>query len=59
MTCHRCGETTPRLTLKQIHCPRCDREVTALLPKPVRGFIPEWRRRDLVKDFSEQRGILV
>jgi len=52
MTCLRCGEMTPRLTLSQIHCPRCQREVAALLPHPVRGFVPEWRRRDLARDMT-------
>ena len=52
MTCHRCNETTPRLTLSQVHCPRCDREVAVLLREPVRGFVPEWRQRSLLKDMS-------
>jgi uncharacterized protein with PIN domain len=52
MTCLRCGEHTPRLTLSQLHCPRCQREVAALVRLAVRGFVPEWRRRDLAKDMT-------
>lgn len=29
--CLRCGLETPRLTTRQIHCPRCEREVAALI----------------------------
>ncbi len=29
--CHRCGDPTPRLTVKQDHCPRCAAEVAALI----------------------------
>lgn len=29
--CLRCGLETPRLTTRQIHCPRCEREVAALV----------------------------
>jgi NMD protein affecting ribosome stability and mRNA decay len=52
MTCHRCGEHTPRLTLSQRYCPRCEREVAALLPHPAPANLPEWRRRDLARDMT-------
>jgi rRNA maturation protein Nop10 len=56
MTCRRCGEHTPRLTLSQAHCPRCEREVAALLPHPAKGFVPEWRRRLPARDETQVRG---
>ena len=31
MTCKRCGEHTPRLSLNQTHCPRCAVEVANLI----------------------------
>ena len=36
MTCHRCGEHTPRLTIRQTRCPRCQREVEQLVAKSSR-----------------------
>lgn len=59
MTCHRCNESTPRLTLSQVHCPRCDREVAVLLREPVRGFVPEWRKRSLLRDETQITGIVL
>ena len=44
MTCRRCGEQTPRLTLTQRYCPRCEREMTR--------SVPEWRRRLPAKDLT-------
>ncbi len=31
MTCARCGEYTPRLTIAQRYCPQCAREVAAII----------------------------
>lgn len=53
MICLRCGQHTPRLSVDQIHCPRCAVEVAALVtPRPMRGFVPEWRRRLTAKDMT-------
>jgi hypothetical protein len=42
MTCKRCGETTPRLTLTQTHCPRCQREVEAIVAADTRRRMPRF-----------------
>ena len=31
MKCARCGIETPRLTVKQTRCPRCEAEVAAII----------------------------
>jgi hypothetical protein len=58
VTCHRCHESTPRLTLSQIHCPQCEREVEALTHPPVRD-LPLWRRVSQPKDMTGQTGFVL
>jgi predicted DCC family thiol-disulfide oxidoreductase YuxK len=48
MICSRCGEETPRLTVAQRHCPRCAREVAALIECDTRR-----RGRFAPKDLTE------
>ena len=42
MTCKRCGEHTPRLTLSQIHCPRCEQEVQTIIALDARRRAPRF-----------------
>jgi len=52
MKCLRCGEQTPRLTVHQIHCPRCAVEVATLITpkKPVDP--PAWLARLQARDMT-------
>lgn len=47
MTCLRCGERTPRLTLTQVHCPRCEREIAAIVAADAKRRTPRFPARDL------------
>lgn len=45
--CLRCGLETPRLTTKQIHCPRCEREVAALIAADAARRVARFAPKDL------------
>ena len=45
--CLRCGLETPRLTTRQIHCPRCEREVAALVAADAARRMARFPARDL------------
>lgn len=47
--CHRCGEQTPRLSVAQVHCPRCAVEVAAIIEADTRRRTPRFKARDLTE----------
>jgi len=51
-TCRRCGDPFERMTVAQVRCQRCDREL-AVRPAPC--WLPAWRERSLAKDMTGVR----
>lgn len=47
MTCTRCGDHTPRLTLSQRRCPPCERQVAAIIAADTRRREPRFQAKDL------------
>ena len=47
MKCARCGIETPRLTVKQTRCPRCEAEVAALIAADNARRMARFPARDL------------
>lgn len=45
--CLRCGDRTPRLSVDQIHCPRCAAEVATLIVADERRRTPRFAPKDL------------
>ena len=46
LTCLRCGDRTPRLTARQVHGPRCEAELAALLAADARRRTARFPAKD-------------